>query len=100
MLSIRLETAAQGDVLDEDVVVNDVILFASGTLLTTQRLDILKSLGVKTISIVERSERRLIPIEDLLANIDRRFSYVETLPHMKAMKDWVKEIVSKTGGGR
>jgi len=100
MLSIRLETATHGDVLDEDVVVNEVVLFAAGTLLTTQRLDILKSLGVKTITIVERSERRLIPMEDLLANIDRRFSYVEALPHMKAMRDRVKEIVSRAEVGR
>ncbi len=100
MLSIRLETATHGDVLEEDVVVNDVILFAAGTLLTSQRLDILKSLGVKTITIVERSERRMIPIEDILDNVDRRFSYVDALPHMKAMKDQIKEIAKKMEGGR
>jgi hypothetical protein len=99
MPTIKMDAAAHGDILDADVVVNDVVLFESGTLLTTQRLDILKSLGVRMISIVDRSERRAVSLLDLHENIDRRFSYVDALPLMAKMKAYIKDFLTNLEAG-
>lgn len=94
MPMIKLESAVHGDILDTEVVVNEVVLFEAKTLLTTQRLDILKTLGVQTISIADRSERRAVSLAEIYDNIDRRFSYVNALPLMAGIKTHVKDILA------
>ena len=99
MPKIKLDSAIHGDILESDVVVNEVVLFEAGTLLTTQRLDILKSLGLNAISIVNRIERRSVSLDSIYENIDRRFSYVDALPLMARIKTHVKDIIANLEGG-
>jgi hypothetical protein len=98
MPMIKLDSVAIGDIIDSDIVINEVVLFEAGTLITSQRLDILKSLNVRGISIVDRSARKTVSLDDIFENIDRRFSYVSAIPVMAEMKGYIKDILGNQDG--
>ena len=99
MPEIRTEEALNGDVLATDVVVNDVVLFTAGTTLTTQRLDILRSLKVPVLDVEDRYKSQATGTEATLQNIDARFSYVEDNPFMMRFRSWIKDVLVNLGGG-
>ena len=96
MSVIPLEAAVCGDVLAREIVVNGVPLFGSGTVLTPQRIIILKVLGVMTIA-VEDSHRRDMSLKEAFDNLDRRFSHVEDIPLMRHIKSWMKDYLANSG---
>jgi hypothetical protein len=95
---IKLDSAQHGDILASDLVINEVVLFESGTVLTSERLEILKSLGISSVNLEDRTKSRYSSKQDFLINIDRRFSYVEDKPFMMTIKAWVKDILSNLRG--
>ena len=100
MKILRIDVAKEHDVLAEDVIVNDVTLFESGTELSLDRIRILESLGVESVVVLDRA-RRLVPsVDEAHANIDARFNYVEGNPIMQMVKYWVKDIVREMGEDR
>lgn len=100
MKILRIDVAKEHDVLAEDVIVNDVTLFESGTELSLDRIRILESLGVESVVVLDRA-RKLVPsVDEAHANIDARFSYVEGNPIMQMIKYWVKDIVREMGEDR
>ena len=96
MPKVILDAATQGDILEEDVVVNQVVLFEAGTFLTPQRLDILKSLKVRSLTIADRSEKRAVSLDTVFMNLDKRFSYVDGVPYMMDLTAILKDILANT----
>lgn len=94
MPQIYLDSALVGDVLHTDVIVNDVVLFSAGTVLTKERLDILNSVNVHAVSIEERYSRKSTFIEKAMSNIDDRFSYVMDKPLMARIHSWTKDVLA------
>jgi hypothetical protein len=95
---IKMDSAQHGDILASDLVINQVVLFETGTVLTTQRLEILRSLGVAAVAVEDRTKARYASMHEFFDNIDKRFSYVEDKPFMMTVKSWVKDILSNLGG--
>ncbi|MBN1291574.1 MAG: hypothetical protein JXB48_07010 [Candidatus Latescibacteria bacterium] len=93
---VTIKAAKYGDVLSKDLIINDVTLFEAGTVLSRQRLEILETLGVTTLSVDSRSTKYK-NINEIFANIDKRFSYVEERSFMMVVKSWVKDIVREMG---
>lgn len=99
MPRITLDLARVGDILEDDVLVNEVVLFPAGSELAKDRLDILDAVGVKVVVIEERY-RSSGDLEKILKNVEDRFSYVHDKPLMADMESWVKDILSTRGGIR
>jgi hypothetical protein len=97
MPRITLDIARVGDILEEDVLVNEVVLFQAGSELSKDRLDILDAVGVKVVAIEERY-RSSGDLEKMLKNVEDRFSYVHEKPVMADLESWVKDILSTRGG--
>jgi hypothetical protein len=95
---IKLDSAQPGDILTADLKINQVVLFESGTVLTNDRLEILRSLGISSVNLEDRTKSQFSSMKDSLVNIDRRFSYVEDKPFMMTLKAWVKDILSNLRG--
>ena len=88
-------SAIDGDVLARDVIVNDVYLFGAGTVLTSQRIEILKELRVQSV-VIENRDRKNISLKEAFSNIDKRFSYVDKIPLMNHVKSWIKDTIANT----
>ncbi len=95
MPTVNIGSAIDGDVLARDVVVNDVNLFGAGTVLTYQRIEILKELKVQSV-IIENRDQKNISIKEAFSNIDNRFSYVDKVPLMNHVKSWIKDTIANT----
>jgi hypothetical protein len=89
---VTLDFVIDGDILENDVLVNEVYLFGAGTVLTKHRIEILKELGVKSVEI-ENRKNKYSSIDEVFDNLDERFSYVKNNPFMQRIKSWVKEII-------
>ncbi len=102
MPKVRLDIIREGDVLSEDIVINEVVLFDKGTVLVEKSIKILKALGIKSVGIEHREKKKFISIDDLFNNIDIRFSYVENNPLMMNIKHQVKDVIinMRTGNGK
>ena len=94
---ISLKSAVNGDVLANDIIINEVTLFEAGTVLTPQRIEILETLGVATVSVESRRTVRYKSIKEIYKKIDERFSFVEGKPFMMIIKSWVKDIIRERG---
>lgn len=97
MPSISMEIVVGGDILAADVIVNEVVLFEAGTVLTPQRIEILRALNIARITVEDRSTRKKWT-EDTLKNLDARFSYVEEIPLMLHMKTWIRDVLLNLEG--
>ena len=95
MPRVNLELVIDGDILAKDILVNDVYLFGFGTVLTKNRIEILKELGVKSVD-VESRQKKYSSISEVFDNIDERFSYVKIIPIMQQIQSWMKEIITDT----
>lgn len=95
MPRVSLEFVVDGDILVKDILVNDVFLFGSGTVLTKNRIEILKELGVESVEVENRQEK-YTSISEVFDNIDERFSYVKIIPIMQQIQSWMKEIITDT----
>lgn len=95
MPTINMDSVIDGDVLVRDVIVNDVNLFGTGTVLTCQRIEILKELKVQSV-VIENRDRKTISIKEAFSNIDKRFSYVDKIPLMNHVKSWIKDTLANT----
>lgn len=95
MSRVGLEFVIDGDILAKDILVNDVYLFGSGTVLTKNRIEILKELGVESVE-VESRQNKYSSISEVFDNIDERFSYVKNIPIMQQIQSWMKEIITDT----
>lgn len=75
----------------------------TGTVLTTSLLERLRTLGIKMVTVEGHpvaiaGEKTL---DDLLADLDRRFSKVENIPLMQRLKEMYRAgIVRSMEGGR
>jgi len=94
MPHIRVEAAKEGDVLSRDVMIEDVLLFESGTVLVKKTLEILTILGVDAVYVEHRDETNFTSIKEAFANIEKRFSYVEKDKLMSHIKHIVKDTLS------
>ena len=56
MSRVSLDFVIDGDILAKDILVNDVYLFGSGTVLTKNRIEILKELGVESVEVESRQK--------------------------------------------
>ena len=95
MSRVSLDFVIDGDILAKDILVNDVYLFGSGTVLTKNRIEILKELGVESVEVESRQEK-YSSISEVFDNIDERFSYVKNIPIMQQIQSWMKEIITDT----
>ena len=95
MPKVTLDLVLDGDILAKDILVNDVYLFGSGTVLTKNRIEILKELGVESVE-VESRQKKYSSISEVFDNIDERFSYVKNIPIMQQIQSWMKEIITDT----
>ena len=95
MSRVSLDFVIDGDILAKDILVNDVYLFGSGTVLTKNRIEILKELGVESVE-VESRQKKYSSIIEVFNNIDERFSYVKNIPIMQQIQSWMKEIITDT----
>ena len=93
MSRVSLDFVIDGDILAKDILVNDVYLFGSGTVLTKNRIEILKELGVESVEVESRQEK-YSSISEVFDNIDERFSYVKNIPIMQQIQSWMKEIIT------
>ena len=93
---ISLDAAVFGDVLAREVVVSEVPLFGPGTVLTRQRILILKALGVRMIA-VENRNRKDMTVKEAFTNIDKRFGSVADNKLMTAVKSWMKDYLANSG---
>lgn len=100
--TIKVEEILNGDVLATDVIVNDVVLFTAGTVLNTQRIEILRSVKMRVVEVEDRYKSQATGMDAVLQNIDARFSYVEKKPFMIQMRSWIKDVLMNLGdkGGR
>lgn len=98
MSHISLKSVINGDVLEDDIIVYGVTLFETGTVLTSQRVEVLEKLGVTHVSIESRQPMSYDSLQDAFDNIDARFSYVESNPFMKKLKTWVRDVLCEIGG--
>ena len=89
MPKVSLDFVIDGDILAKDILVNDVYLFGSGTVLTKNRIEILKELGVESVEVESRQEK-YSSISEVFDNIDERFSYVKNIPIMHQIQSWMK----------
>jgi len=92
---VSLDFVIDGDILAKDILVNDVYLFGSGTVLTKNRIEVLKELGVESVEVESRQEK-YSSINEVFDNIDERFSYVKNIPIMQQIQSWMKEIITDT----
>ena len=95
MSRVSLDFVIDGDILAKDILVNDVYLFGSGTVLTKNRIEILKELDVESVEVESRQEK-YSSISEVFDNIDERFSYVKNIPIMQQIQFWMKEIITDT----
>ena len=95
MSRVSLDFVIDGDILAKDILVNDVYLFGSGTVLTKNRIEVLKELGVESVEVESRQEK-YSSISEVFDNIDERFSYVKNIPIMQQIQSWMKEIITDT----
>ena len=93
MPTIKLDDVIENDVLARSAVVNDVPLFEAGTILTAERIDILRTLKVPSVTIESR-EHHYYSLKDIFTNIDSRFSYVQDNPTMRNIRMWLKDTLS------
>lgn len=96
MPHVCLDILRDGDVLTADIYIKDVFLFGTGTVLNQQRIEILKELNVSSVAIENRGKKTRSK-KELFENLDKRFSYVDTIPIMRHMKFWMKDIISNIG---
>ncbi len=92
MPTISMDIVVNGDILATDLIVNDVVLFEAGTILTVPRIEILRALSIAEVT-VESRESRGNWLNETLNNIDLRFSYVENIPLMLRMKTWIRDVL-------
>lgn len=90
---IKLESVIDGDILAEDVVINEVTLFQRGTVITSQIIKILKMLKVASVSVESRTAPEYRTLGEAFKNLDERFSYVKDDKFMMAIKAWIKDIL-------
>jgi hypothetical protein len=95
---IGIEEALNGDILAADVIAYDVVLFEAGAVLTTQRIQILRALGIRTLRVENRFRRRNDWLVNAVKNIDARFNHVQDNPFMMRMKSWVQDILVNMEG--
>lgn len=96
MPKVKLDSVIDGDILANDLYVNEVYLFGAGTVLTKKRIEILKDLDVKSV-VIETRYNKYGSRREIFDNIDKRFSYIEDIPVMEHIKSWVKDIVANKG---
>lgn len=93
MPRVTMDAIQKGDVLAEDLSYDQKFLFSAGTVLTDNRLSLLKQTKIPSILIENRRKRYGTP-EEILPIIEKRFSYVESVPVMMLLKTWMKDILS------
>lgn len=95
MQVVKLDAIKDGDVLAQDLYVENVYLFGAGTVLTKNRRDILRELSVESVAVEDRI-KRYRSVKEVFENIEKRFSYVADNPLMQHLKYWIKDIVANT----
>ncbi|MFN3480805.1 MAG: hypothetical protein ACK415_10515 [Thermodesulfovibrionales bacterium] len=93
MKKIAIESATAGTRLARPVT-NDsgITLFGEGTILDERSIERIKGLGVDYIYVEGASSPRR-PVEEELADLERRFSKVIDVPYMTTIKTAVKEYI-------
>ncbi len=94
MARVSLFHVLEGDVLIDDVVIKDALIFGAGTVLTGERIGLLKELKVTTVDI-ESHQPEILSVPDLIENIDKRFEYVQNSMVMKKLQSWILEKIAK-----
>ncbi len=100
MPKIPLDQALEGDVLSKDVVVGTTAVFGTGTVLIKKIIEILEKLRVKEIYIEGREGGKFRSLNDLLDNIEQRFSCAGDSEIMRHLKYLAKDIASVERGYR
>ena len=86
----------EGDILIDDIVIGGALIFGAGTVLTKERIGLLKELRVASVDI-ESHQPEILSDPELVENIDERFEYVKNSPVMNKIETWVLEKISNTG---
>ena len=96
MARVSLFHVVEGDIIDDDIIINEALIFGSGTVLTKDRIELLKDLNVKSVDI-ERHRPEFLSEPEIFENIEERFSYVKNSPVMSKIESWVIDKISNTG---
>lgn len=96
MPKLPIERVYDGDILGEEIFVDDVFLFGKGTILTRKRIEILKGIDLKELEIEPRF-KKFRSLEENISNLEQRFSYVKNNPFMLDIKAWLTDIIVNTG---
>jgi len=96
MPKLPIEHVYDGDILGEEIFVDDVFLFGKGTILTRKRIEVLKGIELKEVEIEPRF-KKFRSLEENLSNLELRFSYVKNEPFMIDIKAWLIDIIVNSG---
>ncbi|MFC1538091.1 hypothetical protein ACFL6H_01585 [Candidatus Latescibacterota bacterium] len=96
MARISLIHATVGDILVDDVIINKALIFGSGTVLTEERIELLKELKVQSVDI-QSHQPEILSESEILENIDERFEFVKNRPFMNKIESWIIEKISNSG---
>ncbi|MFC1650835.1 hypothetical protein ACFL2X_04630 [Candidatus Latescibacterota bacterium] len=96
MARVSLFHVVEGDIIEDDIIINEAFIFGSGTVLTKERIELLKDLNVKSVGI-ESHRPEFLSEPEIFENIDERFGYVKNSPVMSKIESWVIDKISNTG---
>jgi hypothetical protein len=71
---------------------NGLVLIAEGTELTDSLIDRIRGMGVNSIH-VRGAKKALPPRNEMLADLDRRFSKAESEPYMSIIKNAISDHI-------
>ncbi|MFC1490421.1 hypothetical protein ACFL6K_04355 [Candidatus Latescibacterota bacterium] len=96
MARVSLFHVVEGDILEDDIIINDALIFGTETVLTKERIGLLKELKVKSV-VIENHQPEILSESEIFENIDERFDYVKNSPVMSKIESWVIEKISNSG---
>ena len=96
MARVSLFHVVEGDILVDDIVIGAALIFGAGTVLTKERIGLLKELKAGSVDI-ESHQPEILSDPELEENIDERFEYVKNSTVMNKIETWVLAKISKTG---
>jgi hypothetical protein len=92
MRRIPIDELQEGMVLAKPLMRDTMIILGEGVVLTEAWISRIEDMGITTV-FIEGSAEQVIPKEEALSQLNRRFQHLSDQPHMMALKKIVKEHI-------